>query len=54
MQLLTINMFNFRYAYAQFPCCKITGDLLYKPFWQAVFRLESMGFKVKNPSSHHI
>ena len=36
-----------RYAYAQFPCEKITGSLLFHPFWQAVHRLERMGLKVK-------
>ena len=37
-----------RFAYAQFPCATVTGDLLYHPFWQAVFRLERMGLKVCN------
>ena len=27
----------FRFPYAQFPCAKINGDLLYQPFWKAVF-----------------
>lgn len=35
-----------RFAYVQFPCEKITGDLLFHPFWQAVCRLERMGLKV--------
>lgn len=35
-----------RFAYSQFPCAKITGDLLFQPFWQAVYRLERMGLKV--------
>ena len=35
-----------RFAYAQFPCAKVTGDLLVEPFWKAVYRLERMGFKV--------
>ncbi len=35
-----------RFPYAQFPCASLTGDLLYHPFWQAVFRLERMGLKV--------
>lgn len=35
-----------RFPYAQFPCSSLTGDLLFHPFWQAVFRLERMGFKV--------
>ena len=35
-----------RFPYAQFPCTTVTGDLLFHPFWQAVFRLERMEFKV--------
>ena len=35
-----------RFPYAQFPCLSVTGDLLYHPFWTAVFRLERMEFKV--------
>ena len=35
-----------RFPYAQFPSSTVTGDLLFHPFWQAVFRLERMGFKV--------
>ena len=26
-----------RFAYAQFPCAEVTGDLLFHPFWQAVY-----------------
>ena len=25
-----------RFTYVQFPCSKVTGDLLFHPFWQAV------------------
>ena len=32
--------------YVQFPCTSVSGDLLLHPFWQAVFRLERMEFKV--------
>ena len=35
-----------RFTYVQFPCSKVTGDLLFHPFWQAVYRLERMGLKV--------
>ena len=35
-----------RFPYAQFPCATVTGDLLFHPFWQAVFRLERMEFMV--------
>ena len=37
---------SLRFPYAQFPCEKVTGDLLFQPFWHAVYRLERMGFKV--------
>ena len=36
-----------RFAYAVFPCEKVTGELLVQPFWEAVYRLERMTFKVK-------
>ena len=36
----------FRLPYAHFPCMSISGDLLFYPFWEAVYRLERMGFKV--------
>ena len=35
-----------QFAYAQFPCGSITGDLLFGPLWEAVYRLERWGFKV--------
>lgn len=35
-----------RFPYVQFPCNKITGALLFHPFWQTVYRLERMGLKV--------
>ncbi len=35
-----------QFAYAQFPCAKLSGDLLYEPFWEAVGRLEVCGLKV--------
>lgn len=34
------------YPYAQFSCCNVTGCLLFDPFWEAIFRLERIGFKV--------
>ena len=39
---------SLRYAYAQFPCERVTGGLLFHPFWEAVYRLERMTFKVFN------
>ena len=35
-----------QFPYAQFPCVKITGDLLVDPFWEAVNRLEGLGLRV--------
>ncbi len=37
---------SLHFPYAQFPCAKVTGDLLFDPFWDGVFRLERCGFKV--------
>ena len=36
----------FRFPYAQLPCSTLTGDLQFEPFWEAIFRLERIGFKV--------
>ena len=41
-----VSYFN-RYTYAQFPGASITGDLLFEPFWKAVYRLERLGLKVQ-------
>ena len=37
---------SLEFPYAQFPCKAITGDQLFHPFWEAVGRLERIGFKV--------
>ena len=37
---------SLQYPYAQFPCASVTGDLLYNPVWEAVYRLERCGFHV--------
>lgn len=37
---------NFQFPYAQFACKSLSGDLLFNPFWEAVYRLERMGLKV--------
>ena len=37
---------NLRFPYAQFPCTSITGEQFFSPFWQAVFHLERISFKV--------
>ena len=34
------------FPYAQWPCRKVTGQLLFNPFWDAIYNLERMGFKV--------
>ena len=34
------------FPYAQFACCKLSGDLLVDPVWEAVSRLERQGFRV--------
>jgi hypothetical protein len=34
------------FPYVQFPCHKVTGQLLFDPFWKAIFRLERLGLKV--------
>ena len=41
---------HLQFAYAYFPCHNITGDLLYDPFWEAVYRLERSGFKLSSRS----
>ena len=43
-----------RFPYAQFPCEKLTGGLLFHPFWKAVYRLERMTFKVTSYCSYVI
>ena len=35
---------NLNLPYAQFACKSVSGDLLFNPFWEAVYRLERMGF----------
>jgi hypothetical protein len=35
-----------RFLYTQFPCCKVTGELLFHPFWEAICRLERIGLMV--------
>ena len=37
---------SLKFPYAQFPCASISGELLFDPFWEAVYRLERCGFKV--------
>ena len=35
-----------QFPYSQFPCANVSGELLFDPFWEAVYRLERCGFKV--------
>ena len=35
------------YPYVHFPCASFSGDLLFDPFWEAIYRLERMEFKVR-------
>ena len=37
---------HLQFPYAHFPCHDLTNDLLYAPFWEAVYHLERLGFKV--------
>ena len=50
MAFMVTGLFHSSQAclYAQFPCAKVTGDLLIEPFWKAVYRFERMGFKVSS------
>ena len=43
-----------QFAYAQFPCSILTGGKLYKPFWDAVCRIESCGLKVSTDTHMHM
>ena len=38
-----------QFPYVQFPSCGITGDQMFHPFWEAVYRLEKCGLKVLVP-----
>jgi len=35
-----------QFPYAQCPCANLSGGQLYDPFWEAVRRVETCGFKV--------
>ena len=37
---------NFNYPYAQFACGSMSGDLIFDPIWEAIARLERIGFFV--------
>lgn len=37
-----------RFPFAHFPCHKVTGELLFQPFWEAIGRLERIGLKVRS------
>ena len=38
--------FKLNYPYAQFACSSLTGDLMFDPIWEAICRLERLGFSV--------
>lgn len=38
--------YKLNYPYAQFACSSISGDLMFDPVWEAVSRLERLGFHV--------
>ena len=38
--------FKLNYPYAQFACDSLGGDLLFDPIWEAISRLERLGFRV--------
>ncbi len=35
-----------KFPYDLFPCNSLVGEQLFSPFWETVYRLERMGFKV--------
>ena len=37
---------HLQFAYAQFACSSVSGDQLFTPFWEGVWRLERCGFMV--------
>jgi hypothetical protein len=38
---------SLRFPYIQFPCTNLSGELMFRPFWQTVYRLERIGIKVR-------
>jgi hypothetical protein len=47
MSFMVKGLFSqLEFPYANFPCNNLTGELIYAPFWDAVHRLERLGFKV--------
>ena len=58
MAMMVKGLFTpLQFPYAQFACANVMGDLMFQPFWKAVYRLERMGFKVGAISSkllHHV
>ena len=43
---------SLKFPYAHFPCKNLTGELIFDPFWEAVYRLQRCGFKVYIQSIH--
>ena len=47
MVFMVRGLFNsLQFPYAQFPCCDVSGEMLFDPFWEAVRRIETCGLKV--------
>ena len=48
MSVLMVRSFftRLQYPYAQFPCNYLSSDEMFDPLWEAVARLERLGFKV--------
>lgn len=47
MAMMVRGLFTtLRFPFAHFPCEKVTGELLFYPFWEAIYRLERMGLKL--------
>ena len=40
------------FPYAQFPCANVTGELMFDPFWEVIYRLERLGLKVCYQVAH--
>jgi hypothetical protein len=39
---------SLKFPYAMFPCSSLAGEQLFSAFWECVFRLERIGFKVQS------
>ena len=47
MVFMVCGLFSsLQFAYAQFPCAELSGEMLYDPFWEALRTVETCGLKV--------